>query len=162
MHPRNDAKKVFEYPLNGLLPLRGTISKKRMRKPDMRDHNGEACLLVIKNGCRTGVTIGRATGIHSYVRDDETRQVAKAWAIYNYDKTSVFSDTGNSGSIIVDGLGRVGGILTGGTGLRESADVTYATPMWWLWDHIRKQSPHAHIDPTVGAMKTMSSVAHTP
>jgi hypothetical protein len=51
------------------------------------------------------------------------------WAIYNYDNTSgVFSALGDSGSIIVDGLGRIG-LLTGGTGRTlTTSDVTYANP----------------------------------
>ncbi|KAF9780138.1 hypothetical protein BJ322DRAFT_1112814 [Thelephora terrestris] len=66
-----------------------------------------ACLLV--NGNATSVTIGRATGIFSLVRDDDTAEESMEWATYNYDKKSgVFSAPGDSGSIIVDGLGRTG------------------------------------------------------
>ncbi|KAF8329369.1 uncharacterized protein EI90DRAFT_3017168 [Cantharellus anzutake] len=35
----------------------------------MRDVNGEECLIVVKNGNATDVTIGRATGIESFVRE---------------------------------------------------------------------------------------------
>lgn len=128
------------------------ISEERMRDPDVLDHNNEACLLVIKNGSATGVTIGRATGISSFVRDDETGQESMAWAIYNYDNNScAFSAPGDSGSIIVDGLGRIGGLLTGGTGKTETSDVTYATPMWWLWPRIKQHFPNAHLYPTIMA-----------
>lgn len=40
-----------------------------MHNPDMLDENGEFSLFVIKSGISTGVTIGRATGIFSYVRE---------------------------------------------------------------------------------------------
>ena len=56
------------------------------------------------------------------------------WAICNYDNNSgVFSTPGDSGLIMVHGLGRIGSLLTGGTGRAETLDVTYATHMWWLW-----------------------------
>jgi hypothetical protein len=82
----------------------------------MLDHDNEACLLVIKNGNTTDVTIRRATGIFSFVRDDDTGEESMEWAIYKYDNNSgVFSAPSDSGSITVDGLGRIGGLLTGGT-----------------------------------------------
>ncbi|KAH8108684.1 hypothetical protein DFH11DRAFT_1862160 [Phellopilus nigrolimitatus] len=152
MYPRDDGKTSFKYPGNRLLQLRDMITEERMRDPDMLDHNNEACLLVIKNGNATDVTIGRATGIFSFVRDDETGQESMEWAIYNYDnKSGVFSAPGDCGSIIVDGLGRIGGLLTGGTGKTETSDVTYATPMWWLWPRIKQHFPNAHLYPTTMA-----------
>ncbi|GBE77290.1 hypothetical protein SCP_0101630 [Sparassis crispa] len=147
MYPRDDGKATFEYPYDRLLPLRDMITEERMREPDMLDHDNEACLFVIKNGNATDITIGRATGIFSFVRDDDTAQESMEWAIYNYDnKSDVFSAPGDSGSIIVDGLGRIGGLLTGGTGKTETSDVTYATPMWWLWPRIKQHFPNAHLD----------------
>lgn len=149
MYPREDGPMTFKYPGGRLLPLRGMISEQLMRAPDMLDHNNDACLLVIKNGNSTGVTIGRATGIFSLVRDDDSGEESMGWAIYNYDnKSGVFSAPGDSGSIVVDGLGRVGGMLTGGTGKTETSDVTYVTPMWWLWPRIKQQFPDANMFPT--------------
>lgn len=149
MYPRDDGKMRFKYPDDRLLPLRNMITEERMCKPDMLDHNNEACLLVIKNGNATDVTIGRATGILSFIRDDDTSQESMEWAIYNYDnKSGVFSAPGDSGSIIVDGLGCIGGLLTGGTGKAETSDVTYATPVWWFWPRILLHFPNAHLYPT--------------
>ena len=68
------------------------ITDECMREPDMLHHDNEACLLVIKNGNATDVTIGRATGIFSFVRNDETGDESMEWAIYNCDhKSGVFS-----------------------------------------------------------------------
>ncbi|KAJ7925974.1 hypothetical protein B0H13DRAFT_2654136 [Mycena leptocephala] len=83
MYPRDDGKATFKYPDDRLLPLRDMITEERMREPDMLDHDNEACLLVIKNGNATDVTIGRATGIFSFVRDGDTAQESMEWAIYN-------------------------------------------------------------------------------
>jgi hypothetical protein len=162
MYPRDDGKMTYKYPDHGemtfkyphdrLLPLRDMITEECMREPDMLDHDNVTCLLVIKNGNATDVTIGRATGIFSFVRDDETGQESMGWAIYNYDnKSGEFSAPGDSGSIIVDRLGRIGGLLTGGTGRTETSDVTYATPMWWLWPRIKQHFPNAHLYPTTMA-----------
>ncbi len=126
-----------------------------MRNPDMPDHDNKACFLVIKNGNATDVTIGRATGIFSFVREyflNDTYQESTEWAIYNYDnKSGVFSAPGDSGSIIVDGLGRIGDLLTGGSGKAETSDVTYATPFWWLWPRIKEHFPNANLYPVTMA-----------
>ena len=145
----------FKYPHDRLLQLQGLISEDLMRKPDMLDHDGEPCLLVIKNGHTTGVTIGRATGIFSYVRKyfgNSTHQTSMEWAILPYNnKSGAFSARGDSGSIIVDGRGRVGGMLTGGAGKAESPDITYATPFFWLFPRIQQSGfPHAHLHPVMG------------
>ena len=67
-----------------------------------------------------------------------------------YDTHSgAFSQGGDSGSIIVDRLGRFGGFLTGGAGKTESTDVTYATPFFWLWTLIKAKYPHAHLFPII-------------
>ena len=124
-----------------------------MRNPDMPDHDNKACFLVIKNGNATDVTIGRATGIFSFVREyflNDTYQESTEWAIYNYDnKSGVFSAPGDSGSIVV--LGRIGGLLTGGSGKVETSDVTYATPFWWLWPRIKEHFPNANLYPVTMA-----------
>ncbi|KAM6489864.1 hypothetical protein JOM56_013416, partial [Amanita muscaria] len=45
-----------------------------------------------------------------------------------------FYTLGDSGSIIADPMGRIVGLLTGGSGQTDSTDVTYATPFYWLLD----------------------------
>jgi hypothetical protein len=154
MYPRTDTGSGFKYPDDRLLPLRDIISEDLMRHPDMIDHDGEACLYVIKNGLTTRVTIGRATGIFSHVRQyfsNQTSQTSMEWSILPYDNDSgVFSTDGDSGSIIVDGRGRYGGLLTGGTGKTTSSDITYATPIWWLLAVIKANGfPDAHLNPTM-------------
>ncbi|KAI9460356.1 hypothetical protein F5148DRAFT_1286879 [Russula earlei] len=68
-------------------------------------------------------------------------KTSKEWAILPYDsKSGQFSDRGDSGSIIVDGLGRIGGLLTGGG----------ATPFFWLLPRIQAGGfPNAHVDPKI-------------
>ena len=69
------------------------------------------------------------------------------WGIINYDsKSGVFSEPGDSGSIIADIRGRIGGMLTGGAGTTRSFDITYATPFWWLLQRIKASGfPNVHL-----------------
>ncbi|KAG8993344.1 hypothetical protein FRB90_000723 [Tulasnella sp. 427] len=148
MYPRDDGRPSFKYPDRRLLPLRDMISEELMRAPDMLDHDNEPCLIVIKSGNATGVTIGRATGIESFIRDPDTGETSMEWAIYNYDnKSGVFSAPGDSGSMVADGLGRMGGMLNGGSGKTESSDVTYVTPMFQLWKWVKEEFPNAYLCP---------------
>ncbi len=154
MYPRADATTTFKYPDDRLLKLRDIISENEMHNPNMLDYDGEPCLLVIKKGNTTDVTIGRATGIFSFVRmyfNNGTHQTSMEWAILPYNNDSgVFSAPGDSGSIIVDGRGRIGGLLTGGAGKTDSSDITYATPFFWLLERIKENGfPNAHLYPTI-------------
>lgn len=139
----------FKYPPGGLLQVKGVVSKKELLDPKQRDANGDPCLLVIKNGTATGVTLGRGTGLQSIVRTYNKQGVeATSWelAIYPYDKEHApFSQGGDSGSIVVDGEGQIVGMITGGTnGIQtSSADVTYVTPYHWLQDRIAEAFPNS-------------------
>jgi hypothetical protein len=130
----------------------GTITDDLMRNPDMWDSDDEPCLLVVKSGNATGTTIGRANGVFSIVRDYFTdmsvNQTSMEWAIINYDsKSEVFSEPGDSGSAIADIRGRIGGMITGSSGMMDSSDMTYATPFWWLLRRIRANGfPNAHLN----------------
>jgi hypothetical protein len=149
--PRGDANWEFEYPDDRQLPLIGVITDKLMRTPDMWDEDGEPCLLVVKRGGATGTTIGRANGVFSIVRNYslqmDVNQTSMEWGIINYDnKSEAFSEPGDSGSIIADIRGRIGGMLTAGAGKTKSTDMTYATPFWWLLKRIKANGfPKAHL-----------------
>lgn len=122
-----------------------------MHTPDMCDSDGEPCILVVKNGNTTNTTIGRANGVFSIVRDYfqdmSIHQTSMEWAIINYgSKSEGFSEPGDSGSVIADIRGRIGGLLTSGSGKTQSSDITYATPFWWLLERIKANGfPDAHL-----------------
>lgn len=128
----------------------GTITDDLMQIPDMWDPDGKPCLLVVKCGNATGTTIGRANGVFSTVRDYfqdmSVNQTSMEWVIMSYDKSGAFSEPGDSGSIIADIRGRIGGMLTGGSSrTMTSSDMTYATPFWWLLERIKANGfPNAH------------------
>ncbi|KZT04526.1 uncharacterized protein LAESUDRAFT_715565 [Laetiporus sulphureus 93-53] len=141
--PRRWNAHSFTYPFDHLLKLEGTIPDEEMRHPTALDQNDEPCLMVIKRGFTTGLTVGRANNIFSYARnyyDDEKAKISKEWAILPRDhKSFAFPEQGDSGSVIVDGRGRIGGLLTGGVGETRSSDpdVTYATPISFLLKRMR-------------------------
>jgi hypothetical protein len=99
-----------------------------MRNPDMRDSNGEPCL-VVKNGNATGTTIGRANGVkfsivRDYSNDMPINQTSMERGMINYgSKSETFSEPGNSGSTIADIRGRIGGMLTGGSVGRRTPPI---------------------------------------
>jgi hypothetical protein len=138
MRPNPQNAQSFTYPLDRLLMLKGTISDEEMRHPTVLDENDNPCLLVIKHGNTTGLTVGRANDICSYAcsyDDEDNAKTSKEWAILPFNsKSGAFSDKGDSGSVIVDGQGRIGGLLTSGASATPSSDldITYATPISFL------------------------------
>jgi len=151
MYPHPKAKTSFKYPPDGLLQLRGVVKEKDLRSPSMLDANGEACLLVVKTGNTTGFTIGRLTGIDSFTREIDAygiQSTSMEVAILPYShKDKAFSAPGDSGSIVVDGKGRIVGVLTAGSGPTETTDVTYVTPFYWVLERIKAVFPNAHLYP---------------
>jgi hypothetical protein len=77
MHPHVESRNSFKYPRGGLLQLQDVAKEDELRYPTMLDANGEECLIVVKNGNTTGVTIGRATGIESFVGNTTTTAFAR-------------------------------------------------------------------------------------
>ena len=111
------------------------MKEDELRNPVTFEPDGEGCLLVLKNGNTIGVILGRSIGIESFVREyDEhgIRSTSMEVPVYPYShKDGAFSAHGDSGSI-VDGQGRIVGLLTGGIGSDDSIDVTYLTPYYWI------------------------------
>ena len=155
MNPNPRNAHPFKYPVERLLRLKGIIPDEEMRCPTSFDQNDNPCLLVIKRGNTTGLTVGRANDMCSYAHnyyDDGKAKTSKEWAILPFDsKAGVFSAMGDSGSVIVDGLGRIGGILTGGAGETDSLDITYATPISFLLKRMEDNGLHPNIDPVLTA-----------
>jgi len=147
----------FMYPLDRLLPFQGTISTAELRRPSMVDKNGKPCLMVLKRGNATGLTISHGNNVFSFVRHyfkDKEPQTSKEWPVLSYYedfKSYGFSGQGDSGAVVVDGRGRIGGLITGGCGDAKDLDITYATPIEFLLQRIAKLFPNAHLIPGLTA-----------
>jgi hypothetical protein len=99
------------------------------------------------------LTVGRALNFFAYVRKyigNNDTIVSKEWAVISRDdKSTVFSAPGDSGSAVVDGAGRIGGIITSGCGHSDEyeedhTDVTYVTPIDFVMEVIRGHKPLAN------------------
>lgn len=148
MNPRSGNPIKFLYPPKRLLKISSVIPVEEMRRPHQLDKDGKECIMVIKNGFGSGTTIGYANGIFSYTRKyfGNDGITSKEWAIVTADPTYAFSTTGDSGSAIVDGKGRLGGLLTGGTTGRPAAlDITYATPVSFVLDRLQEFGFEANV-----------------
>jgi len=120
----------------------------------MRDANNDPCLVVFKNGAATGMTIGKGNNVSSYTRYyfAGKHQESREWPVISTDKyLGVFSADGDSGSCVADAFSRIGGIITGGSGIRENCDVTYVTPISFIMRvlHNTKLFEHAHLNPVL-------------
>lgn len=144
----------FEYPYDRLFPIQGIVPEEELTRARAYDPYGMPfdCFF-IKNGCGTKTTIGRASGIKSFVRDilpDGNEITSMELAILGRDKYESFSGRRDSGAIIVDEQGRIVALLTGGTGGDDDIDITYGTPFEWLWERIRARFPDINIYPSEG------------
>jgi hypothetical protein len=149
MYPRDDAQSQFDYPEDRLFRLRDILTAAQISQPNNKDLKGDAVRFVIKRGLTTLTTIGRLNGFESHLRRygllgnfDSVEA-----AVYAYDNDSgPFSKGGDDGALIAGPEAKLIALLTTGTGPTDSSDVTYGTPMYWLWnDVIKPQFPGANL-----------------
>ena len=149
MYPRTDAPSEFDYPEDRLFKLRGILTAEQISKPNSQDLKGDPVRLVIKRGQTTLTTIGRLSGFESHQRRYGIVGVFDSVeaAVYPYDNDSgPFSRRGDSGSQGGGADGEHAIQVTSGTGPTDSSDITYCTPMHWLWnDVIKTQFPGAKL-----------------
>lgn len=129
--------------------LVGTIPDKEMYDEHFQAISAslhEPAIMVLKNGQKTGLTIGLASQVKSVVRrpHGDISVVSEEWCILGHKKNNegrreAFSEPGDSGACVFDTHGRVGGMLT--ARLEKDAttlhDVSYATPIEWLLEDIK-------------------------
>ena len=149
MYPRDDAPSEFDYPEDRLFKLRDILTAAQISKPNSQDLKGDPVRFVIKRGHTTFTTIGRLSGFESHLRRYSlvgTFDSVEA-AVYPYDSDSgPFSRGGDSGALIAGPEAEFAALLTGGTGPTDSSDITYGTPMYWLWKNvIKRQFPDANL-----------------
>lgn len=132
----------FEYPVDRhLFKLGGILAAEQIKNSTGKDFDGMPLRFVIKNGSNTGTTIGRMSRFESKARKYDltgTFESTEA-AVLPYGKNqyfTAFSRAGDSGSIVAGHKGEFVSLLTGGTGPSGSVDITYTTPMPWLWNEL--------------------------
>ncbi|UPL03485.1 hypothetical protein LCI18_014419 [Fusarium solani-melongenae] len=124
--------------------IRGIIPESELRRPKSSSPRDDLAIFVMKYGSTTGLRSGRTNGAISVVRMPPGYQgKSEEWCILGCGQGfayQCFSAEGDSGSCIFDLQGRVGGMLTGGGGIGECGglDVSYATPMEWLLEDMKR------------------------
>ncbi|CAE6450737.1 hypothetical protein ACGC1H_006560 [Rhizoctonia solani] len=147
LYPRDDVPSEFDYPDDRNYLLKVILAAAKIKEPNSQDIKGDPTRFVIKRGLTTHTTIGRLNGFEShqrrYARCGHFDSVEVA--VYPYDNDSgPFSRPGDSGAAIVGADNDFVAQLTGGTGSTDSSDITYGTPMEWLWyDVIQAEFPNA-------------------
>jgi hypothetical protein len=142
IRPKLDADPRFHLKMktDKSLKLQQAIPVPEMEKPTMKDENGDECMIVGKRGRTSKVTWGTANEVKSVTRTlyAGKKVTSLEWCVLS-SISIPFSEKGDSGSVVFDLSGRVGGILTGGQGMNASTDITYVTPMEWLLQDINEQ-----------------------
>ncbi|KAH7885737.1 hypothetical protein F5I97DRAFT_1829713 [Phlebopus sp. FC_14] len=135
-------RKAFKYPDNRQLSINGIVTRELLADPDLYDSEGEPHHIVLKDGNTTGLTVGRYAGLESFLCDEDGIESIEL-GIYNYyhKKAGVFSVKGDSVSLIVDGLGRMLGLLYSGTSKAARPD-----PTSWLISHIGAKCLHLDLN----------------
>jgi hypothetical protein len=151
-HPAKPSS--FEYPGNRLLSFSGLISDEEMFKPNpkTKDHDDEPIILVMKNGSTSDLTVGRLNTIRAFVRTYSKGQpgkMSKEVCVLprNSKFPSPFCEDGDSGSAVIDGVGRVCGIITGRDGGTDDSDCTFVTSINFLLKRLKSFGIDANIFP---------------
>ncbi|KAF4947339.1 hypothetical protein FGADI_10489 [Fusarium gaditjirri] len=126
------------------------IPESELKDIEPRNLPGSVGLYLLKLSSATGFTLGRSNTIQSvvrYVNKDVGEVISREGCIVRLDKKA-FSGNRDSGACVFDLEGRVDGMITAGLEPGDKAgdkakakdyDVTYAAPMEWLLDDIKRQ-----------------------
>lgn len=116
------------------------------------DENDDPYIMVIKRGYATGLTVERLNTIRSAVRsyfEDRPPQDSMEVTVLPRDRSGPFSIHGDSGSAVVDGKGRLVGLLTGGVGLTDATDCTYITSINFILERMLEHGFRADLRPQI-------------
>jgi hypothetical protein len=152
MYPSRKNPSSFKYPSDGILRFFGKVSDSEMLKLNVKtfDHNSDFAMMVLKNGINTHLTVGRLTATRAVTRiyTKELQGRSKEILVLPRDsKSGPFSDVGDSGSAVVDGQGRICGLLTGGDP-QVLSGFTYVTSINFLLKRLASYGIAANIFPT--------------
>jgi hypothetical protein len=141
LYPRDDVPSELDYPEDRIYLLKIILAAADIREPNSLDLKGDPTRFVIKRGLTTRTTVGRLNGFESYQRRYGLfgSFSSNEAAVFPYDNDSgPFSRGGDSGAAIVGANKDFVAQLTGGAGATNSPDITYGTPMQWLWNNVIK------------------------
>ncbi|CCL98808.1 uncharacterized protein FIBRA_00813 [Fibroporia radiculosa] len=153
MWPQAADSADYKYPANGLLQAYGVVQEDELRNPQHLDIYNQKCLLVVKNGATTGTTFGRVNGLESFIRhyppygiDETSTEIAVLRYSKDYPR---FSESGDSGPIVLDRTGKIVGVLTGGVGPTDGTDISYITPYFDIHAQLTAKYPSICLYPVI-------------
>ena len=138
----------YAYLEDDLLPISGSVPESELRQPTQCNGCGTPALPVMKTGLTTGTTVGWFNGLKTLTRydiHDDLSFTSLETTIVPYGGRGAFSAPGDSGAAILDRKGRIVALLTGGGGLTNETDVTFATAWYQLEPHIKKTLEGIHL-----------------
>lgn len=142
-YPQSGGRMTFKWPPGGQLRIKGWVMCELLANPDCYDSNGEQCLIIMKEGNTTDLTVGRYASLESYLCSKLSIKSIKL-TIYNYNElSSLFSTKGNSGSLVFNGQGQMVSILHSGMLLGRTSHITYTFPAWWAIKVLKERYPYA-------------------
>lgn len=159
MYPNPANPSSFEYPGDLLLKFHGTIPYEEMWKPDSKtcNHDNDPIIMVIKRGHASGLTIRCLNTICSFTRyyfKGESGKMSKEVAVLPCNsKSGAFSQPSDSSSSVVDGNGRLAGLLMGGARVTDILDCTYVTSINFLWKRLMLHGLKPNFFPSFGVLK---------
>lgn len=122
--------------------------------PKNKDHDNDPIIMVMKNGNSSNLTVGRLNIIRALVRTYSKGQPGKmrkeVCVLPRNSKSGSFSEDGDSGSAVIDGTGRVCGIIPGGDGATDVSDCTFVTSINFLLKRLKSFG----IDPNIFPLPT--------
>ncbi|KAL4253026.1 hypothetical protein ABKN59_002207 [Abortiporus biennis] len=135
---------------NGLLHLQGILTHEQLNKLGIKNLQGDPVRVrrVLKRGFTTNTTIGTLTRFMSLVRKyfPTGNLESIELPIIPHEETGMFSEGGDSGSIIVSPTGEFVSLLTGGTNKANGGpDITYSTMFEWVWELVLGEFPDANL-----------------
>ena len=136
----------YEYPEFGLLQICEVVPENEIIKPTQLNAKGNPAMAMVKNGRTTGTTVGWVNELkflvcHYNNANLEFTSCELTIIAYGGSMHSTFSDSGDSGSIIIEQNGHIVGLLTGGGSLTNATNVTFATLYCVLEKHIKEALP---------------------
>ncbi|KAB5589638.1 hypothetical protein CTheo_6911 [Ceratobasidium theobromae] len=145
----DDVPSEFKFPPHGRLKLRDMLTADQVKAPNSKDLSGDPVRRVMKYGFTTEFTIGSLGKFMSFVRKyfPTGHQESIELPIFNHEsEPGTFSKGGDSGSLIVDIMGRFVSLLTGGSNTgTDGSDITYSTLFKYVWELVCVEFPGADL-----------------
>jgi hypothetical protein len=63
---------MFKYPSDHLLRIRGVVVKEKLANLGTLNSEGQPSFIIMKDSCRTGLTVGCYTGLESFSHDENS------------------------------------------------------------------------------------------